>query len=86
LYITTDVGVNAYGGHGNDNIYAEFGGKLYGGVGNDTLQADNDSVAMNGGPGGDTFICTEGADEEIEDYDAGEGDVIRNESLCEKVS
>jgi Ca2+-binding RTX toxin-like protein len=86
LYITTDVGVNAYGGHGNDNIYAEFGGYLYGGAGDDTLQADNDDVVMNGGPGADTFVCTEGADEEIEDYNAEEGDIIQSQELCWRVS
>jgi Ca2+-binding RTX toxin-like protein len=85
---------HALGGGGNDEIYSSgseelqgndgndylFGGSsLDGGKGDDILEG---AAFYKGGPGADTFICSPGSSDRVEDYNPEEGDTIINPADC----
>ena len=91
-----DVGSYVHGDSGNDEIFG--GGYSFdGGPGNDYLSTaqfieggEGDDYleladSYNGGPGADTFKCSPGPYDTIEDYNPEEGDKIVNIQDCEKV-
>lgn len=91
-----DVGSHADGGSGDDKLFGKgysFGGGpgndylssapyLSGGEGDDVLE---EGELYNGGPGADTFKCSSGPYDTIEDYNPEEGDQIVNIEDCETV-
>ncbi|MDQ4101182.1 MAG: hypothetical protein M3115_03220 [Thermoproteota archaeon] len=78
-------GYNVNGDGGNDYLSMYWALDLKGGEGNDVLEATS-SVGgsyFNGGSGADTFNCSPGPDDIVEDYNPTEGDTVS--SHCETV-
>jgi Ca2+-binding RTX toxin-like protein len=93
-----DTANYAIGGSGNDRIYSTAGGHLEGEDGNDYLYGGSEKEGGEGndvleggggfyigGPGADTFICSTGPRDIVEDYNPEEGDKIVNIGDCETV-
>jgi hypothetical protein len=76
-------GVN--GNEGNDYLSLDSAVDLKGGEGDDVLEVIEPSYETyyNGGPGADTFNCSPGPGDIVEDYNPGEGDTVSTN--CETV-
>ena len=58
---------------------------MHGGKGNDVLEATGGGNSYNGGLGADTFKCSSGHFDTVEDYNPAEGDHIVSAADCETV-
>jgi Ca2+-binding RTX toxin-like protein len=78
-------GYSVDGDGGNDYLSLDSAQDLKGGEGDDVLEvlAPSYETRYNGGPGADTFICSPGPGDIVEDYNPGEGDTIS--ANCETV-
>ena len=56
---------------------------LHGSEGDDVLEATRGYNFYNGGPGADTFNCSPGPGDIVQDYNPGEGDVVSAD--CETI-
>jgi hypothetical protein len=67
-----------HGDEGNDYLYLDSALDLKGGQGDDYLEVSASSweTYYNGGPGADTFNCSPGPGDLVEDYNPMEGDTI----------
>jgi Ca2+-binding RTX toxin-like protein len=89
---------SASGGSGNDKLYSKgsqdlngndgndylFGSAFQdGGKGDDILEGQGFGTIYEGGPGADTFKCSPGPGDIVEDYNSEEGDTISTD--CETV-
>jgi Ca2+-binding RTX toxin-like protein len=87
---------SASGGSGNDKLYCKSGEELRGNDGNDYLfgcafqdGGKGDDVleggnSYTGGPGADTFKCSPGPGDTVEDYNPEEGDTASDD--CEIIN
>lgn len=73
------------GDEGNDYLSLDSAVDLKGGEGDDVLEvlAPSWESYYNGGPGADTFNCSPGPGDMVEDYNPGEGDAVT--ANCETV-
>jgi hypothetical protein len=82
LYVDGGGGTQS-GDDGNDYILVESGGgDLHGGE-EDVLEASAGDNFYNGGPGADTFNCSPGPGDIVEDFNYEEGDTASAD--CETV-
>jgi Ca2+-binding RTX toxin-like protein len=79
------IGYSVNGDEGNDYLSLDSALDLNGGEGDDYLEVLSPSWESYyyGGPGADTFNCSSGPGDIVEDYDPGEGDTISTD--CEGV-
>ena len=72
------IGYSVNGDEGNDYLSLDSVLDLKGGEGDDYLEvlAPSWESYYNGGPGADTFNCSSGPGDIVEDYNPGEGDTI----------
>jgi hypothetical protein len=79
-------GYGVSGDEGNDYLSLDSAVDLKGGEGDDVLEvlAPSYETYYNGGPGADTFNCSPGPGDIVEDYNPGEGDTVSTAD-CETV-
>lgn len=77
------TGYSVNGDQGNDFLSLHMAVDLKGGEGNDVLEVLSPSweTYYDGGPGADTFNCSPGPGDVVEDYNPEEGDVMSSD--CE---
>jgi Bacterial Ig domain/RTX calcium-binding nonapeptide repeat (4 copies) len=85
LYIVSGGG-GLVGGDGNDYLFVEVAGGLDGGEGDDILEAQQGETDYRGGNGADTFKCSPGQADKVQDYSPEEGDQIVSEADCEQIT
>jgi hypothetical protein len=73
------------GDEGDDYLSLDLALDLRGGEGDDVLEvlAPSYETYYNGGPGADTFNCSPGPGDEVEDYNPAGGDTVSAD--CETV-
>jgi Ca2+-binding RTX toxin-like protein len=78
-------GYSVDGDEGNDYLSLDYAQYLDGSEGDDVLEvlASIGYSYYNGGPGADTFKCSPGPGDVVEDYNPGEGDIVS--ANCETV-
>jgi Ca2+-binding RTX toxin-like protein len=79
------IGYWVSGGDGNDYLSLDSARGLWGGEGDDVLEVlePSSETYYNGGPGADTFNCSPGPGDIVQDYNPAEGDVISAD--CETI-
>ncbi|HJU33483.1 MAG TPA: Ig-like domain repeat protein [Nitrososphaera sp.] len=85
LYIH-DGGGGLVGGDGNDYLFVEVAGGLDGGEGDDILETQQGETDYRGGNGADTFKCSPGSADKVQDYSPEEGDQIVSAADCELIT
>jgi Ca2+-binding RTX toxin-like protein len=78
-------GASIHGDDGDDYLFSGGGGFLEGGIGDDILEGLRGWTYYNGGPGADTFKCSPGSGDTVEDYNLEEGDQVSTAD-CEQVN
>jgi Ca2+-binding RTX toxin-like protein len=80
-------GYGVSGDEGNDHLSLDSAVDLKGGEGDDVLEVlePSSETYYNGGPGADTFNCSSGPGDIVEDYNPEEGDQIISPADCETV-
>jgi Ca2+-binding RTX toxin-like protein len=78
-------GASIHGNDGDDYLFSGGGGFLEGDVGDDILEGLRGWTYYNGGPGADTFKCSPGSGDTVEDYNLEEGDQVSTVD-CEQVN
>ncbi len=80
------IGYTVNGDEGNDYLSMDRALELKGGEEDDVLEVLEPSYETyyNGGPGADTFNCSPGPGDIVEDYNPEEGDVVSEE--CETIN